>query len=88
MEPQTEGLLLEMYSPLEDSVVSDRLLQVSGRASPSASVSVNGRMASRGDEGTFSIDISLTDGPNLVEVIASDLAGKQRDAVFLVVYIP
>ena len=86
MEAQTEGLLLQVDSPLGDDVVSNNLLQVSGRASPGASVSVNGRMANRGDGGTFTIDINLNEGPNLVEVIASGLAGNQREAVFLVVY--
>lgn len=86
MEAQTEGLLLQVDSPLGDDVVSNNLLQVSGRASPGASVSINGRMANRGDGGTFTIDINLNEGPNLVEVIASGLAGNQREAVFLVVY--
>ena len=88
MERQTEELLLEVQSPLNDSVVTGNLLQVSGRASPGASVSVNGRMASRGQEGTFTIDVNLVEGPNLVEVIASDLSGDQKEAIFLVVYAP
>ena len=88
MEAQTEGLLLQVDSPLGDDVVSNNLLQVSGRASPGASVSVNGRMANRGKEGVFTIDVNLVEGANLVEVIASDLSGAQEDAIFLVVYAP
>ena len=88
MERQTEELLLQVNSPVGDSVVNSNLLQVSGRASPSASVSINGRMAGRGQEGTFTIDLSLDAGPNLVEVIASDLAGNNKEAIFLVVYAP
>ena len=88
MEAQTEGLLLQVDSPLGDDVVSNNLLQVSGRASPGASVSVNGRMANRGEEGVFTIDVNLIEGANLVEVIASDLSGAQKDAIFLVVYAP
>lgn len=88
LERQSEELLLEIQSPLGDSVVNTNLLQVSGRASPGASVSVNGRMASRGPEGMFTIDLNLVEGPNLVEVIASDLSGDNREATFLVVYAP
>ena len=69
-------------------VVASPLLQVWGRSSPSASVSVNGRMADRGDEGSFAIDINLAEGPNLVEVIATGLAGGNQQATFLVVYTP
>ena len=88
LQRQTEELLLEIQSPLGDSVVNTNLLQVSGRASPGASVSVNGRMTSRGEEGIFTIDVNLVEGPNLVEVIASGLAGDLKEATFLVVYVP
>ena len=81
-------MLLEVHSPFGDTVVNSNLLQVSGRASPGASVSVNGRMTSRGEEGVFTIDLDLTEGPNLVEVIASGLSGDHKEAIFLVVYAP
>lgn len=88
MQRQTETLLLEVSSPLGDTVLRNNLLQVAGRASPGASVSVNGRMTSRGEEGEFTIDVTLIEGPNLVEVIASDLSGGHKEAIFLVVYAP
>ena len=88
LQEQTEELLLDIQSPLGDSIVNTNLIQVSGRASPGASVSVNGRMASRGEEGSFSIDVNLMEGPNLVEVIASGLSGDLKETTFLVVYAP
>ncbi len=81
-------MLLDIQSPFGDSIVSTNLIQVSGRASPGASVSVNGRMANRGEEGSFTIDVNLIEGPNLVEVIASGLSGDLKEAIFLVVYAP
>ena len=40
------------------------------------------------DSGEFLASVSLMEGPNLLEVIASDLAGNLLFEVLTVVYIP
>ena len=77
-----------MSNPESDSVVNSGTLEVLGRASPGATVSVNGQVAWRGDEGAFNIEVFLEEGPNLLEIVASDLAGNDEEAVLLVVYAP
>ena len=59
-----------------------------GRASPDATVSVNGQLGAMDESGNFRILLSLKEGPNLIEVIASDLAGDVRTLVLTVIYIP
>ena len=63
-------------------------VDVKGRSSPDATVSVNGILAGRGPEGEFAIELELEEGPNLIEVIATDLAGAQKEAILLVIYLP
>jgi hypothetical protein len=52
--------------------------QVSGRAAPSSTVSVNGAPAAVGPDGRFTATIALHEGKNPVEVVAEDLAGRTR----------
>ena len=77
-----------MTSPLPDSVVNRQILEVMGRSTPDATVSVNGEATSRGPDGEFSLSIELGEGPNLVEIFVTDLAGGQEEAVLAVIYIP
>ena len=51
-------------------------MSVTGLTSPDAVVSVNGLMAVVDEEGNFSVeDVPLDEGPNLLQIIASDLSG-------------
>jgi hypothetical protein len=52
--------------------------EISGRAGPSSTVSVNGKPAAVGPDGHFTATIALHDGKNAVEVEAEDLAGRTR----------
>ena len=86
--PQTLELSLLVFSPEDNIVVEESQLEVTGRASPDATVSINGQVADMEDSGEFSASVSLMEGPNLLEVIASDLAGNLLFEVLTVVYIP
>ena len=64
-------------------------ISVVGRSSPDATVSVNGLLAKVDTDGTFESTRSLLlqEGPNLIEVIASDLTGAVRTRVLTVIFI-
>ena len=79
---------MEVAWPPATVVVSSPLLEVEGRASPDATVSVEGELANRSRGGGFSLTWELKEGPNLLEVIATDLAGGQQEALLMVIYIP
>ena len=55
---------------------------------PDATVSVNGTLVIPSQDGDFSTEVSLEEGPNLIEVIASILTGDQKGTVLTVIYIP
>ena len=72
----SEGLELQVASPTENLKLSQGTVSVTGLTSPDAVVSVNGLIADVDGEGHFSVqNVPLNEGPNLLQIIASDLSG-------------
>ena len=72
----SEELELQVTSPTADLKLSQGMVSVTGLTSPDAVVSVNGLTAAVDEEGNFSVEnIPLNQGPNLLQIIASDLSG-------------
>ena len=88
--PQPAELFVEVSEPQDNSVIGSAEVTVGGRSTPDATVSVNGQVADIDASGRFStaVPVTLEEGPNLIEVIASDLAGGVETRVLTVVYIP
>ena len=83
------ALSLTITAPQDEVVVKDSILRVMGRTSPDAVVSVNGNIVRSVDmDGNFSAAVSLLEGPNLLEVIATDYGGSQASQVLTVIYTP
>ena len=83
-----ESLFLEIVEPTDESVIHELPLVVVGRTTPDAVVSVNGQTAEVNTQGSIVALVSLEPGPNLIEVVASDLTGKQESALLAVIYLP
>jgi len=83
------GLTLNISEPKDETVVTDSLLKVAGRTAPDAVVSVNGAIVKTIDaNGNFATVVPLVEGPNLVEVIASDYQNNQQSQTLTVIYAP
>ena len=63
---------------------------MAGRGSTTADavVSVNGVVVEVDAQGSFEAIVTLEEGPNLIEVVASDLTGAGESIDIVVVYIP
>ena len=87
---QAQELFLQVSAPEDNTIVRSADILVTGRASPDATVSVSGQLAVVDPSGRFATarPLQLEEGPNLIEVIASDLAGDVRTLVLTVIYIP
>ena len=83
-----ETLFLEIKEPANESIVNDTPLVVVGITVPDAVVSVDGQTAEVNARGQFVVLVSLEGGPNLIEVVASDLAGVQESVLLAVIYSP
>lgn len=68
--------------------MSSASLQVTGATIPEATLSVNGASVGVDGQGNFSTTIQLEEGPNLVEVVASDYDGNEVSSLLEIVYIP
>jgi len=77
-----------VLAPEDNIVVSSSRLVVQGLTSPDATVSVNGLLVTPLSEGSFETTLTLDEGPNLIEVLTSDVAGNRKDTVLTVIYIP
>ena len=83
-----ETLFLEVVEPADESIVEDAPLALVGRTTPDAVVSVQGETVDVGPDGQFVALVSLEPGPNVIEVVASDLTGQAETSVLAVIYIP
>ncbi len=89
VEQATGALFLEMLSPDTDELfVTQGSFEFSGRTTVDALLSVNDHVVEIDEHGNFSLDMALEEGPNVVEVIASNALGEQFDEVLLVIYEP
>lgn len=83
---------LEISQPLNEAQVAADTVVVIGRTAPNAVVSllVNEEIeiADVDQNGNFSVTITLEEGPNLIEVIASDQYGNEDSITLVVSYVP
>ena len=88
-EQATGVLFLEMISPQTDELfVTQSNYKFSGRTTVDALLSVNDHVLEVDELGRFAFDMDLEEGPNVIEVIASNATGDQYDEVLLVIYEP
>ena len=78
---------LEVTQPADNSIINVGTVEVMGRTSPGAVVSVNDEIAVADTQGTFVVTIALEEGPNIIEVIASDDEGNEAMASLTVTLV-
>lgn len=86
--PTRFGLFLELQGLGENTVVRGNAIVASGQTSPDAVLSINGVIIPINDDGSFEVTLALNEGPNLLEIVSSDLSGNQESRVLWVVALP
>jgi len=79
---------LTVTQPADDSIINADKVEVRGRTTRGAIVSVNGELAEVDEEGNFTMMVVLEEGPNIIEVIASDLEGNEESCTLVIIYVP
>ena len=82
------GLFLEIDGLGEENVVRGDFIVARGKTSPAAILSINGVIIPVDSEGNFSVQLALEPGPNIIEVVASDLEGNEVSKIIAVVALP
>ena len=83
---QTSGVLTVQVFSNSDVEVSDPQYIVSGRAPSGTVLSINDEILVVDQSQAFSVQISLEDGPNLIEIVASDAEGNEVNFMLTVSY--
>ncbi len=83
-----DQLSLTITSPADESVVEVNNIIISGQTAPEAVVSVNGDFVNVDSSGKFSAPVTLEEGPNVIDINATDLAGNEASAEIVVAYSP
>ena len=81
-------LFLIVTSPEDESVVETSEVMVTGETLPTAIVSINGEEVNVEDDGTFSTTVTLEEGPNDIQIVASTLGGQETSVILMVAYMP
>ena len=83
------SLNLTLTTPPDGLETSQSSVRVIGETALDAIVTVNGESVTVDDEGLFQTDVFLEEGPNLIEVVASQILGDASQAARVTVfYIP
>jgi Na+-transporting methylmalonyl-CoA/oxaloacetate decarboxylase gamma subunit len=88
----TIALFLEITQPTDGAQVSTGSITVSGKTIPGAVVSAaiddTVAIADIDQDGNFSVTVNLEEGPNLIEVVASDQLGNEKSSSIAVICVP
>ena len=82
------SFFLEVTEPQNETVVTMSPLPVQGQTTPDSVATVNGQVVEVDAQGQFMTQVMLEEGPNFIEVLASDFDGHQEGQVLTVIYIP
>jgi hypothetical protein len=85
--PVVGGLFLDVMEPQDESTVTISPVSVSGTTIPDAVVSVNGEIVEVDNQGNFTMMVTLEEGPNIIEIVASDLEGNEVSKILAIFYI-
>jgi hypothetical protein len=79
---------LSVETPRDGETLRYSPALVIGQTQPNALVSVNDTVGFANAEGRFSLSAPLREGPNILEVLASNAAGEQVFVIITVLYQP
>ena len=84
----TFNLSLDFEGIGDETVVRSETVLLRGRTAVDAVISVNGVIVEVQSDGTFELTLALDPGPNLVEIVASDLDGNSVSSSLAIISIP
>jgi len=87
LEEVSGDLWLRVFSP-EEAVTDRPEYMVEGQAPQETVLSINNEILVVGEDQYFAVSIPLDEGPNLVEILASNTEGQEAYLELLVTYEP
>jgi hypothetical protein len=87
LEKSTGALTARIFSA-EEATVNHGQYTVQGQANQEVVVTVNDLIFTSPAEAVFSLPVELEEGPNLVEIVISDLEGNEVSFSLIITYQP
>ncbi|HEY2980426.1 MAG TPA: hypothetical protein VGJ22_04535 [Anaerolineales bacterium] len=86
--PAAGTIWLQILSPQDGMTVNTQQIEVNGLTMAGAVVTVGDDILLVGEDGKFKVTVVLDEGPNLVEIVASDWSGNEISQLLTVIYEP
>ncbi len=86
-EPEVGTVALTVSQPQNESTVYAADIVVKGQTETDAVLSVNGITVEVNQDGSFSTTVTLEEGPNSIEILASDFEGNEGRAILTIIYV-
>jgi hypothetical protein len=87
--PEPGAFVLHITDPVAtETIATTATINVAGRTRPDAVLTVNDSFVEPDIDGLFSTSVTLSPGPNVIEVVASIGTGEQLSSVLTVIYTP
>ena len=83
-----EPIWLRIITPIDQAVVNTPQIEVAGEAPAGAVISIDDQILIVGADSRFSAMVTLDEGPNLIEIVASDVLGNELTMEIIVIYEP
>lgn len=84
----TSPPFLEVRQPVDRAILDEPRAKVSGLTDPAASVTVNGKAAVVGSDGTFVLTVDVPRGTTRLDIVALRRYGGRNETVRYVTYAP
>lgn len=81
-------LQVVVHHPQDGAVLAEPQTAVSGEASPGTVLTINDEILYLEEGGEFSVTLILEEGPNVIEIVASDNLGNEVFTILSVFYDP
>ena len=81
------GISLTVSEPQDNTVTDVATVEVKGQTNAGAVVSVNEVVTTADANGSFEATVGLDEGPNTIEIVASDEAGNEASATLIVTLV-
>lgn len=82
------SLWVNILTPEYNAVVNTSKTRLAGQASKGAVLSINDEIIKVGSDQTFFTTLTLQEGPNVIEIVASDVKGNEMAFFWVINYEP
>ena len=82
------SMSLRIVSPLDGTVVNTSIVEIVGEAPVGSIVSIGDDILIVGADGIFKHIVTLEEGPNVIEILASDASGNESFVLLAIFYEP